>query len=149
MKKFWNVFKIILITLLTCLGVAIVVFYIVDKEQTKETLSYVWGLLNQPLPIIGATTLAVLFFIWRIIITTKYGKKALEELKNEKEQLKQDHKTFIDDANNELSNCYAKIDELRHELANVCNLSTNQKIKAFGKELEYGKETVDSETKAD
>ena len=41
-----------------------------------------------------------------------------------------------------------KYEKLKAQLIHACELSTNQKIKNFGKELlEYGKETINSDTK--
>lgn len=146
MKKFWNICKIVLIALLVCCGISLVVLYITRPEYTKETLSYFWSLLNKPLPIIGVTTLAILVFVWKVVITTNYGKKKLEQYDNKVQELKQAKEDFEKQANETIAELKTKCEKLKSQIAHACELSTNQKIKNFGKELEYGKETIDSET---
>lgn len=139
--------KIILLSLLGVSVVACIVLYAVFPTQFKTEISHIWDILNKPLPIIGVTTLAVLVFVWKLVITTNYGKAKLQEYERQYKEICEEHKEFVGQANAELSKCYAKIDDLRHKLANACNLSTNQKIKALGKGLEYGKEETDCDTK--
>lgn len=147
MKK---AFKYILIGLLVGLGLWCVVSYIINPSGTVWTLNYIWEILNKPLPIIGITTLAVLYFLFKCFVATKYGKKALNDIVREKNEIKEQQKEFLNNANSELENLKAENEKLKKFIVHICELSTNQKIKNFGKELlEYGKETVDSETKAE
>ena len=139
MKK--KVIKYVLLGLLLCGIITLVIFYIVKTKDTSTFINNVWAFLNKPLPIVGVTTLAVLLFLWKVIISTNYGKKKLQELEREKQEIIKEKNDFINKANGELQKCYSEIANLRHELANACNLSTNQKIKELGKGIEYGKES--------
>lgn len=145
MKK--KVIKYILFGLLFASIITFLVFYITKTNDTRTFINNVWAFLNKPLPIIGVTTIAVLFFIWKVVVATNYGKKKLQELNEEKEKIIKEKNDFVNKANSELQKCYNKINDLRHELANACNLSTNQKIKALGKEIEYGKESSNNNSK--
>ncbi|MBR1985032.1 MAG: hypothetical protein IKA31_04750 [Clostridia bacterium] len=145
MKK--KVIKYIFIGLLFAGIITFLVFYITKTNYTRTFINNVWAFLNKPLPIVGVTTIAVLFFIWKVVVATNYGKKKLQELNEEKEKIIKEKNDFINKANGELQKCYNKISDLRHELANACNLSTNQKIKALGKEIEYGKESSNNNSK--
>lgn len=147
MKKFNKVLNIVLILLLVSLCITFCVFYLVDKTKATDFINWLIDILNRPLPIVGVTTLAVLVFAWKIIITTNYGKskialydKKLEEIENAKKDLENEKERAI---------CELKTENqvLRQQLANVCALSTNKKIKDYGKELiEYGEETTNCDT---
>ena len=148
-NKTKKIIGIILICLLVAFGIYVLVSFIVNKDGTMYWINYFVDLLNKPLPIIGVTTLAVLLFIWKVIISSNYGKAKLLEYEKERQELKREHKEFVDDADSKINELLAKNEQLRNELAKVCALSTNKKINEFGKALEnYGKEneTTDGDT---
>lgn len=141
MKK---VFKCILLGLLVALGLYVLVEFIINKDGTMYWLNYIWDLLNKPLPIVGITSIALFWFIWNVVVFVRKNQpqKELAELKKEHEQYVEDSEK----AKKELEEENAK---LLSYLYDICELSTNIKIKNYGKELlSYGKKT-DSETKAD
>ena len=146
MKKRYIIY---LCTALT-LGIGYYIWYILDTTNATNFINYVIDILNKPLPIIGLTTGALLIFIWKLIATTNYGKKklALYDLKlQDIEQAKQELEEEKEKAINELKE---ENKHLREQLANVCALSTNKKIKDYGKELtNYGEETIECETTTD
>lgn len=147
MKK---VFKIIGFSLLALLGVVLVVLYILFPTDTKNGISYFWSLLNQPLPIIGVTTVAILTFVWQFFAHSQYGKKKINECNQEIERIRQEKEDFVKGANEKIKELLENNAELRDYISHICELSTNQKIKNYGKEiLGYGEETTNSETKAD
>lgn len=147
MKK---VLKGILLTLLVLCGIALIVLYIIFPNETKANISYVWGLLNTPLPIVGISIVAILVFVWQFFSHSQYGKKRINELQNKIEELKQEKQDFVFGANEKIEELENHNAELKGFIADICELSTNIKIKNYGKELlGYGKETIDSETKAD
>lgn len=132
--------KIILAIILCALGIGCVVFYIIKPDLAKQCLDYVLDILNKPLPIVGITIGAVLIFVWRLVITTNYGKKKLaiydlklEEIEKAKHDLEQEKDKVINELKEENA-------ILRKQVADGFSLSTNKKIKDYGKELEkYGK----------
>ena len=142
--------KYILIGLLLSLGISLVVLYIVFPTDTKNNIAFVWNLLNTPLPIIGVTTFAILMFAWQFFKNSQYGKKKIAEYEQEIEKIKQEKEDFINGANEKIQELLKNNAELKAYISQICELSTNIKIKNYGKELlEHGEETVDSETETD
>lgn len=143
MKKINNkVFKIILSIVLALLVIGLVVFYVIDQETFKSLLESVISVLNQPLPIVGITVGALLIFMWRLIISLNYGKKTLETYNSKLLEIEQAKKEFFENANAKINELEKDNQALRSQLSAVCELSTNKKIKDFGKGLlEYGEET--------
>lgn len=151
MKKINNkVFKIILSIVLALLGIGLVVFYVIDPTSAKSLLKKAILVLNQPLPIVGITVGALLIFIWRLIISLNYGKKTLETYNSKLLEIEQAKKEFFENANAKINELEQDNQALRSQLSAACELSTNKKIRDYGKGLlEYGKETSNSETKAE
>lgn len=146
-SKVLKVIEIIFWCLLATLIVAFIVFYIVDPEDALYTVTYWVELLNKPLPIVGVTTLAVLIFLWKVIITTNYGKSKLAQYEKAKQDILNEKEKFVESANSQIALLEQQNKELKDKLAYVCSLSTNKKIKDYGKELDtYGKETKDIDT---
>ena len=136
----------VLAIVLAILGIALIVLYVVFPTQFRECFEYVYGLLNEPLPIVGVSALALGYIALQIVkyVRTTHPSKELNEMRetyNEYVANSEEEKQALKDQNNELK-CY---------IAHICELSTNQKIRNYGKELlGYGREeTIDSETKAD
>ena len=131
------------IGLLVTFALYVLISFIVNKDGTMYWINQVIDWLNKPLPIIGVTTLALLIFVWKVVVATNYGKaklltydKKVKELENAKEE-------FELAANEKIKELEQDNDKLRAQLIHVCELSTNKKIKDFGKELEeYGEETT-------
>lgn len=141
--------KIIGIVLLLACVVASCVFYIVLPTETKQFFTSVYDILNRPLPIVGVTTLAVLFFIWKIVFATRYGKKALEKVEQkyqEKYEQLVKQKELVD---NSIKESKEIGDKLTNGFINLCDIIPNVKVNKLGesirKELGYG-ESIDSET---
>lgn len=147
MKK---IIKYTLLGLLALGGIAVLVLYFIFPTDTKNTINYFWDLLNKPLPIIGITTVALLVFVWQFFSHSAYGKKMLAQLREEHDKLVNDANGKIkelEQMNEELAN---QNNELKGFITHVCELSTNQKIKNYGKELlGYGKEAINSEETTD
>ena len=140
-NKAKKIIGIILICLLVAFGLYVLVSFIVNKDGTMYWINYFIDLLNKPLPIVGVTTLAVLVFVWKLVITSNYGKAKLHEYDVKRLELEKEHKDFVNAANGKISDLLQENQELRNELIKICYLSTNKKINDFGKVLEdYGKE---------
>lgn len=141
-----KVLKIVLIVFLVIVGLGIGVSYIIHPEITRGIFDYVVELCNKPLPIIGITTGAVLLFIWQIFKNTAYGKNVIGQYETRYRDALALHGEYEAKVNGLLSEKQEQIDFLKAKLIEICALSTNQKVKAFGKELENGKEEVISNT---
>lgn len=138
--------KVALSIILAVVGIALVVLYIVFPTQFKDSFSYVYGLLNEPLPVVGVSLVAILFFVWKVV---KYIRdvKPHEEIAKMREQ----YNDYVEKSEKEKQELKDQNNELKGYIAHICELSTNVKIKNYGKELlGYGREeTTNCETKAD
>ena len=147
--------KIIFSIVLVLCGIAYVLCYIFLKEQTKEFTQNVIDLLNKPLPIIGVSTGVVLFFIYKCFVSTKYGKKRINEFKEENDNLRHEineYKQIIDLA---LNNCVNSVNELKNDIQETkeyviegFELNKNIKIKEIAKKMRgvEDEETINSDT---
>ena len=143
-KKLKNALIIIGVVLF----VALITLYVIFPNEFKYTLALIKDFVNQPLPIVGVSLITVLIFVWRCFVASKYGKKALNELREENAKLRQENNDFKNETNNCIIELKNQIVNKDKTIAHICELSTNQKIKNFGKELlGYGEETVDNKPK--
>ena len=143
--------KVIKIIAWSLVGVVFVgggILGFVNPTLLKKIIDYVKELLNQPLPIISVTVGAFLLFLWRVLVSTNYGKKIINALKQELLNIKNEHEEYKKTSEKEKAELRKENAILREQIANGFALSTNKKIRDYGKGLmEYGKETNDLDTK--
>ena len=142
--------KALKIICLSLIGVALVVAiigYIFWKEQTIQVFDLIVDYINRPLPIVGVSSIIVAAFLYKCFVSTKYGKKALNELLNEKdkafEELEEKNKLLNqkEDEIKALVNAHqSEIDYLKNYLVEFCKMSNNVKVKELGEKLESGYE---------
>lgn len=148
MNKFYKVIKIVFICVLVALGLAFCVLTIINTSLAKKCLDYAVSILNQPLPVIGITVGACLIFVWRLVISTNYGKKKLEQYDLKLQEIDKARKLLEQEKDETINELKKENELLRQQVASGFALSTNKKVKEYGKELEnYGKETFECETK--
>lgn len=146
--------KIIGIVLLTLLFIAAIVLYAIFPTQTKDALTNIWAILNTPLPIVGFTTLALLFFAYKVFIEDRYGKVAIGNIKREYQTRYDELKAEKDALEQERKENKEEIKEMKNCIIYLCSLIPNKKVNdlgdKFAKGLDYGnrEETTDIETKA-
>ena len=140
----------------TC-GIAVLVFYCVNKEQTVKVIMDCWTWINQPLPLIGISALAVLGILIKLFSMTSFGKKAVNEMKKENSQLRQEIQEFklkeiewqqtIEKFVAEKS---SELDKTNETIKKICDTIPNRKVKKIGEDI-YGKakETINSQTRAE
>ena len=136
--------KYILLGLLLAFGIYVVVSFIVNKDGTMYWINFVWEKLNTPLPIIGITSIALFWFVWNVVVFIRKNQPEKELL-----ALRKSYEEYKQELDKELEQEKEKCEKLQEYLKQLCELSTNQKIKNLGKELDYGRETINSETKAE
>lgn len=143
MKTFKKVLLAILISLAVAFGIYVLVSFIVNKDGTMYWINKVIEWVNQPLPIVGVTTLAVLVFVWKLIVTTQYGKTKLAAYDRKVGEIEKQYEEYKAAAEKEKEELKKQNDELKGFICHICELSTNQKIKNYGKELlSHGEETT-------
>lgn len=141
MKK--KVLLIVLFSLLALFGGYVLVSFIINKDGTMYWIEKVIEWLNKPLPIIGVTTLAILVFVWKLIVSANYGKAKIISYDNKVKEIEKAKQDFELAANEKIKDLENENKELKGFICHVCELSTNKKIKDYGKELlGYGEETT-------
>lgn len=138
--------KVAGIIILLILGIANVVLYLIFKQQYLDVLKQIYNVLNEPLPIVGITSFAVLLFLWKLIITARYGQGNINKIKDEYEKEKEEQAKIIAEYNEKLKEANEKANELNEFLIKLCSLIRNKKVKQLAEELNNGKETIDSKT---
>ena len=132
------------IGLLVAFALYVLISFIANKDGTMYWINQVIDWLNKPLPIIGVTTLALLIFVWKVVITTNYGKAKLLAYDKKVKELEHAKEDFELAANEKIKYLENENNELKGFICHICELSTNKKIKDYGKELlGYGEETTD------
>ena len=132
--------KKVLAIILAILGIALIVLYVVFPTQFREYFGYVYGLLNEPLPVVGVSLIAILFFVWNVI-------KYIREIKPHEElaKMREAYNEYVAKSEEEKQELKDQNAELKGYIAHICELSTNQKIKNYGKRLEnYGEERINN-----
>ena len=124
-NKLKKVLIIILVSLLALLGIFILVSFIVNKDGTLYWINYFVDLLNKPLPIVGVTTLAVLIFVWRLIVSTNYGQKVISGLRQELNSIKAEHEQYKIDSENEKAELKHLVTCLNNDGAGILYRITN------------------------
>ena len=147
--------KITFSVVLVLCGIVYVLCYIFLKEQTKEFTQNVIDLLNKPLPIIGVSTGVVLFFIYKCFVSTKYGKKRINEFKEENDNLIHEIAEYKQIVDLKLNNCVNSVNELKNDILETkeyviegFELNKNIKIKEIAKKMRgvEDEETINSDT---
>lgn len=153
MKKFNKILTIILFALIATLGISCMVVYIIDPNLFKEWLDKVLDIVNRPIVIAGVSTTiggVFVFFITKYITNNlAFGKNKIEQYDERVKQIEQAKEDFENAANKKIKKLEERNKKIIDYLQDICELSTNNKIKNYGKELlSYGEETIDSEPKA-
>lgn len=148
--------KIIVISLLVALAIFSVVAYILWKDQTTYIFECIIDFINRPLPIIGVSIAIIGLFVFKCFVATRYGKKAINEYKEENrvlkeriEQIKNDTAYTLENQNLAIKKILDDHQELKEIVVKELELSKNIKVKELAKTLKgeqpYGEEEVDSQ----
>ena len=156
MKKFYQVLKAIIISLLVICGVAYVLCYIFLKEQTTYFTECLINFLKQPLPIVGISIIGLGYIAFKIFSLTKFGKKTLARLEQENANLKSENEKYKEQVNGSLNAFENRLNRVENHISNVAeivkegyDLSHNVKIKALAEKMRGVKdeETINIDTK--
>ena len=123
-------------------------------QPVADWIQKAWEWMNQPLPIVGFSLIAVIIFLWRFLTTTSVGKKALKKMNEAFEQTKADTGKALDEYRSEnealkkqLEESQSDIENLRSALEIVCANSRNKNVKNALKEADNAKEEPVEEEK--
>ena len=104
-----KILTITLVVVISLLVVACVVCYFVIPTQFKDAIAFAWDWLNQPLPIVGISTIMVLFFAFKVFASSSFGKKQIKKINEELARAKQEQ----EESNTEL-------EKLKQEILDIC-----------------------------
>lgn len=141
--------KIALWCLFAIVSVAILVLYIVFPGQTTYYFNCVKDFINKPLPIVGISLSVIMIFVYKVVVSTRFGQKKLAEYKEKLDLLHNEYNEFkahMDEKTIETKEYIEELKEIirntQEQLNKACELSKNVKIKGL---VNY-EETVDSDT---
>lgn len=148
--------KIIALILTLSLLAFAIVSYCIWKEQTQQVIAKVVEYINKPLPIVGVSILILAGFVYKCIIATRFGKKALKEYQNALDETKRELAEKQKEIDTTLKDYKITLEELSKELGfekeiliQQLELSKNIKVQALAKKLKgdetYGEEETHSD----
>ena len=140
----------IILPILILLGLAgFIVCSILIPNQLHDFWKLIYSYLNEQLPIVGVSAVVIGAFAWKIFQNTSFGKRAINKIKKELNETKNEAKAFKENAdktreefdifkNNTigvLKEFSDKLDNYTEDIVKLCETSPNAKIKAFGEKL--------------
>ena len=144
-KKLFIILVCIFGTLLTAYFILLGVFH---DTMIKYTL-LVWEKLNEPLPVVGMSTLMVLILVWKLFSSSSFGKKQINEFKRNAqetkdrfEELKANYEEKINEYEEVINKYEQLIKEYEEYFTKICEVIPNKKVKQIGVEFNERKETV-------
>ena len=158
MKKFFQVLKAIIISLLVLCAIAYVLCYIFLKEQTTYFTECLINFLQKPLPIVGISIIGLGFIAFKIFSLTKFGKKTLAKLQEENARLRQENeehkeqvKEILNTFENALNQAKNDIENTREYVIEGFELNKNIKVQALARKMRgvEDEETTNSDTKTE
>lgn len=105
-------------------------------EPVTEWIKTAWEWMNNPLPIVGVSLIAVIVFLWRFLSSTSFGKKALKKLSADFEETKKStseqleaYRAENERMKEELASREEELAMLQATLGVVCSTSRNKQVK--------------------
>lgn len=145
-KKSKRVWLIVLLCLVISLGIAYSVLYCIYPQQTQKiTWDIVDYICNKPLPVIGVTSLVLIFAIFKIIkfvISNKTIK--IVELKAKIDELKVELDKSKEESENLKQELFSYIGGYQEQLKEVCKAIPNKKVKELGEKINV--QAIDNKT---
>lgn len=139
-KKTKKALLITLLCLVLSLGITYIVLYCIYPTKTQTiTWDVVDYICNKPLPVVGVTTLVLVYFIFKLVryIVQHKSIKAIE-LKTQIDQAKDEieqYKSYIKDIEDKLEQ-YKEENKVMYK--DLCYAIPNKKVKELGDKV-YGK----------
>lgn len=118
-------------------------------QPVAEWIMKAWEWCNQPLPIVGISLVAIIVFLWRVFVSTGYGKKTIAKLTALSEETKANSEKALEDAKRENAELKKELADMQEQLAlatnvlsKVCETSRNKAVKEAGESLSKTDETA-------
>ena len=121
-------------------------------QPVADWIKQAWEWCNQPLPIVGISLIAILVFVWRVFVSTGYGKRTIKKITAIATEAKDNSSKALEEAKAENERLRAELDELtaqielsRGVLEKVCEASRNKSVKDLADMLKDNTEGEDTD----
>lgn len=119
-------------------------------QPVADWIKTAWEWCNQPLPIVGISLITIIIFLWRVLVSTNYGKKTIKKLQTIADDTKTATDKTLEEMKAENENYKKQIEDLQAQielakgvLSQVCTSSRNKQVKELADML---KETTEDES---
>ena len=119
-------------------------------QPVADWIKQAWEWCNQPLPIVGLSLVTIIIFLWRVLVSTNYGKKTVKKLQAIADDTKTETEKTLEEMKAENEAYKAQIEELQTQielsrgvLEKVCEASRNKSVKDLAEMLKETKTTED------
>jgi cell division protein FtsB len=119
-------------------------------QPVADWIKQAWEWCNQPLPIVGISLITIIIFLWRVLVSTNYGKKTIKKLQTIADDTKTATDKTLEEMKAENENYKKQIEDLQAQielakgvLSQVCTSSRNKQVKELADML---KETTEDES---
>lgn len=119
-------------------------------QPVADWIKQAWEWCNQPLPIVGISLITIIIFLWRVLVSTNYGKKTIKKLQTIADDTKtatdktlEEMKAENENYKKQIEDMQAQIELAKGVLSQVCTSSRNKQVKELADML---KETTEDES---
>ncbi len=119
-------------------------------QPVADWIKQAWEWCNQPLPIVGISLVTIIIFLWRVLVSTNYGKKTIAKLQTIADDTKtatdktlEEMKAENENYRKQIEDMQAQIELAKGVLSQVCTSSRNKQVKELADML---KETTEDES---
>ena len=107
-------------------------------QPVADWIKQAWEWCNQPLPIVGISLITIIIFLWRVLVSTNYGKKTIKKLQTIADDTKtatdktlEEMRAENDSYKKQIENMQTQIELAKGVLSQVCTSSRNKQVKEF------------------
>ncbi len=125
-------------------------------QPVADWIKTAWEWCNQPLPIVGISLVTIIIFLWRVLVSTNYGKKTIKKLQTIADDTKSATDKTLEEMKAENETYKRQIEALETQIAlsrgvleKVCEASRNKSVKDLADMLKEPEESESEEVTED
>lgn len=125
-------------------------------QPVADWIKTAWEWCNQPLPIVGISLVTIIIFLWRVLVSTNYGKKTIKKLQTIADDTKSATDKTLEEMKAENETYKKQIEALETQIAlsrgvleKVCEASRNKSVKDLADMLKEPEESESEEVTED
>lgn len=126
-------------------------------QPVADWIKKAWQWCNQPLPLVGISLVTIVIFLWRVFVSTGYGKKAIKKFQEVAEDTKtatnktiEEMKAECEEYKTQLEALQAQVATAKEVLEKVCDNSRNKQVKELAEQLkQQSTETEKGDSESD